>query len=169
MKEIPLTKGKVAIVDDDDYEYLRQFKWYYADRYAARGQWIGDIRYSNGKQKLKTIRMHRVIMNTPGGMETDHINGNKLDNRKENLRICTGVQNRRNRVKYKNNSIGYKGVFIKKKHKNKTFESICAQICVNKKIIHLGTFKTPEEAAKAYNEAAIKYYGEFAQLNEVAI
>ena len=157
MKEIPLTQGKVAIVDDEDYEYLRQFKWY--------AQWDGWNWYAkrnvivNGKQK--TILMHRVIMGVPNGRHTDHINHNGLDNREINLRICTAAGNQHNTGKQRNNTTGYKGVVIT------CGKYIKAQISNNGKRIHLGLFKTLEEAAKAYNEAAIKYHGEYAQLNEI--
>jgi len=148
-KSIPLTRGKFALVDDDDYEYLNQWKWHLKKGYALRSK--------NDKPR---IIMHRLIMNTPLGMETDHINHNKLDNRKENLRICTNNENHYNLKMRKNNSTGYKGVCLKRKT-NKYF----AQICHNYKDIHLGYFASPMDAAKAYNEAAIKYYGKFANLN----
>lgn len=157
MKEIELTRGKVAIVDDDDYEYLRQYKWQFnSDGYAVRRQYYGKI---NGKYVQKGIFMHRIVNKTPGGMQTDHINGNKLDNRKENLRSCTYSENARNKGLYKNNKFGFKGVYTK------GGENIYATIQTNGIPRHLGTFHTVEDAAKAYNEAAIKYHGEFAKLN----
>ena len=157
MKEIKLTQGKVAIVDDEDYEYLRQFKWcarnhrgytWYAQRFSQT---------VNGKRRI--ILMHRYIMDTPDGMETDHINHNGLDNRRENLRICTCAENRRNNRIAENNTTGYKGVGYT------TDGYIRAQIRCNNKKHHLGHFKTVEAAAKAYNKAALKYHGEFANLN----
>ena len=154
MRKIELTQGKFAIVDDEDYEYLRQFKWYYREGYAARG-----IRKPNGK--WTTIYMHRVIMGASECMEVDHINGDKSDNRKENLRICTLLENRRNRTKYKSNTTGYKGVYYDRR-------KIRAKIKTDNKQIYLGSFKTLKEAAKAYNEAALKYHGEYARLNKVA-
>jgi hypothetical protein len=95
-------------------------------------------------------------------MQVDHINGNTLDNRKENLRICTQNQNGKNRLLNKNNVSGYKGVTYKKANK-----LWCAQIVVNYHKMYLGLFTTAEAAALAYNEAAKKYHGEFAKLNEV--
>ena len=91
MKKIKLSKGKYALVDDKDYDQLSKVSWHFNDLYATRGL------VSDGK--LKTIYLHRFIANTPKGMETDHINQNKLDNRRENLRICTSSQNRTNKGK----------------------------------------------------------------------
>ena len=163
MKEIKLTQGKVAIVDDEDYEHLRQFKWYplraggtiYVRRYCGR---------VNGKQKQ--LLMHREIMDTPEGESTDHINHNGLDNRKENLRICTVSENMCNRGAQSNNTTGYKGVFkYSVTYNGKTYSYMTAAIRHNSKLMGLGYFKTAEEAAKAYNKAALKYHGEFAKLN----
>jgi len=144
MKKIPLTQGKFALVDDDDYEKVSRLSWYVDKRgYAVN-------------KKIKITYMHRLIMNTPKEMETDHINGNKLDNRKINLRICTKSENMRNRKKQSNNTSGYKGVFWH--HKANRWR---AQIVINKKAKHLGLFDTPEEAGKAYREAELKYFGEY--------
>src|SRR3972149_6021810 len=94
MKKIKLTKDEFALVDDEDFEYLNQFAWQCSPLgYATR-----------------RIGMHREIIKTPKGMYTDHINGNPLDNRKENLRIVTFSQNMLNRKRYKNNKSGHKGV-----------------------------------------------------------
>lgn len=156
MKTINLTKGAVAIVDDEDYEELNKFKWQlHSEGYAVREIW-------NPGGKRKRVRMHRVIMNTPEGMDTDHRNGNRLDNRKENLRICTRQQNLRNSFVGSNNTTGYKGVAFHK------FSGLYhATINVDKKQKSLGYHKTPQEAAKAYNDAALKYFGEFAKLNKL--
>ena len=115
MKKITLTQGKEAIVDDDDYEMLMEYKWCAQKRitgifYVARS----TPKDSSGKQKILLL-MHREITNAPKGMEVDHINGNPLDNRKENLRICTNQQNAMNRGKRSDNTSGYKGVSYKKK------------------------------------------------------
>ena len=105
MKEIELTQGKRAIVDDADYQYLSKYNWSYDDGYASRG-----IRM-NGKRKI--ILMHRFLMGLYFGDKrvVDHINHNTLDNRRENLRICTKAENRRNSRKSKNNTSSFKGVF----------------------------------------------------------
>lgn len=154
MKEIPLTKGAVALVDDEDYDELIKFKWHVnAFGYAVRKPHSG---------KGKSFYMHREVMKTPDDMSTDHIDGNKLNNRKINLRICSTSQNMGNRGKQKNNTSGYKGVFWSEKAGRWR-----AQITYKKKAIHIGLFDKPIEAAKAYNEEAVKYFGIFAKLNEV--
>ena len=157
MKYIELTKGQKAIVDDEDYDWLNDFNWYYAKAgYAARG-----IR--NRKEGWqKKILMHREIMNASIGKEVDHINGDGLDNRRSNLRLATHAQNIRNGKHRTNNTSGYKGVFWQKDHKK-----WCARIMIDYKPKHLGYFNTPEEAAQAYNEAAIEYSKEFGRLNKV--
>lgn len=154
MKKIPLTQGKFAIVDDDMFEELSKFKWHFSRfGYAVRKPYSG---------RGKNFYMHRVIAGTPEGMSTDHINGDKLDNRRSNLRICSTSSNMRNRGKQNNNTSGYKGVFW-----SIPAGRWRAQIVVNKKSIHLGLYDTTEEAASAYNVAAKEYFGEFANLNEI--
>lgn len=106
--------------------------------------------------------MHREIMQTPMELQTDHINGNKLDNRKENLRICTCSENQHNKKIYKNNLSGYKGVYFDKA--NNCWRAL---IRINGKKIYLGTFYASKDAAKAYDIAAKKYFGEFAVFNFV--
>ena len=160
MKEIELTQGKVALVDDEDYEYLRQWKWYYGCEGGKNKSGYAVRSITNPKRAL--IFMHRVIMSTPTGMETDHINCNKIDNRKENLRVCTRLQNKKNNPLMKNNKTGYKGVSIN----NNRYK---VKISVNKKQIHLGYFDKVEDAAKTYNLAALKYHGKFARLNEICL
>jgi hypothetical protein len=167
MKKIKLTQDKEAIVDDDDYGVLMEHKWCAHKQvngkfYVARS----SPRDSNGKQK--TIRMHRQITNAPKGMYVDHINGNPLDNRKENLRICTNQQNGMNRGKQNNNTSGYKGVRYVKKKKNMINEYSKpwgAEIMHNQKRVFFGYYKTKEEAARAYDKKAIELFGEFAYLN----
>lgn len=158
MLEIQLTKNQKVLVDKNLYEDLNKNKWYTMNcsgkYYAARTIKIDG--------KKKTILMHRYIMNAPKNKVVDHINGNTLDNRIENLRICSHKENIRNSKKCKNNTSGYTGVFFYKR--TKRWQSC---IGVNNKIINLGYYDTKEEAALAYNEAAIKYFGEFAKLNEV--
>ena len=155
MKEIPLTQGKFALVDDEDFDRINQWKWCYRQGYAIRG-------VNLGKRKVKTIQMHTLIIGTPKGMTTDHINGNKIDNRRSNLRICTQKQNTKNRQVSKKivKSSTYKGVSWHKQ--NKKWQ---ANIKVNYHHIYLGTFKTENEAARAYDTAATKHFGEFARLN----
>lgn len=156
MKEIKLSRGFFAIVDDEDYEYLSQFKWhttgYPGLEYASR---------CFGNQKV--MRMHRELMDCPSHLTVDHINGNRLDNRRSNLRIATIQQNCFNRkIKIKHSSI-YTGIY-KNGNKNNTWR---ARIRINGRIISLGTFPYEEQAALAYNVAAKKYFGEFAKLNKI--
>lgn len=158
-KEIPLTQGKVTIVDSDDYEYLSQFKWYYAQGYAVR-----NTRNINGKRQQ--MRMHRVIAETPEEMVTDHINGDTLDNRKNNLRNVTYHENTFNAKKKTKAMSKYKGV-SKFKGKTHSFYKYTAKLQHNKERILIGYFPTEKQAALAYNEKAKEYFGEFASLNEI--
>lgn len=149
MREIVLSQGKVALVDAEDYERISQFKWNFNGRYAKRTVLVDG--------KYITIMLHNFIMNTPEGMVVDHIDGNRLDNRKTNLRICTRLENSWNQ-KPRNNVSGYKGVsFYKPRNKWR------ARIGQD----YIGLFDTKEEAAKAYNLKAKRLYGEFANLNEI--
>lgn len=176
MKQIQLTQGQFALVDDEDYEELSKYKWYAQyDRgpksfYAARSS-----NRTNGSQS--TIRMHRYIMRLCGhdltGMVIDHINHNTLDNRKENLRVCTQYENcmnkDTNKVKLSANSSGYKGVRLNQKKGTRkgapvTYTYWESFIHYKGKRIYLGNFKTKEEAHEAYCKACVKYYGEFTQL-----
>lgn len=149
MREIRITRGQVAIVDDEDYEWLSEYSWYFDGQYAA----TKPKRYKNA------TLMHRLIMQTPKGFETDHINRAKLDNRKSNLRICTTAENQRNRLKQKNNTSGYKGVV--RSQQNTWF----GQIMLKGETLRTPRFKTPEEAAKAYEVLAHGLFGEFARTN----
>lgn len=124
------------------------------------------LAYCNGyivyEEKGKQYHLHRVIMDCPQGMQVDHINGDRADNRKSNLRICTMRNNNKNRLISSNNTSGYKGVSW-----NKAKRKWWATIIADKSKVYLGAFDTPEEAAKVYNAAALKYHGEFAKLNEI--
>lgn len=155
MKEIQLNNGLVALVDDEDFEYLNQWKWRVSNGYAARDVW-------KTPSKRTTIQMHRIIMNTPDGFETDHISGNRLDNQRSNLRICTHGQNMMNVKTPRHNTSGYKGVSWNKKK-----EKWYAQIRVHRKTIFIGYFDLLGDAAESYNIAAKKYHNEFARINEL--
>ena len=153
MEYINLTQGHIAIVDDEDYERVNQYKWCYCQGYAQR--------YINKGYKKRAIElMHRFINKTDEGLHTDHINGDGLDNRKINLRTCTASQNAMNSKTPKNNSSGFKGVYWRK-----DIEKWRAKIGVNRKTIHIGNYDSKIKAARAYNEAALKYHGEHAKLN----
>jgi hypothetical protein len=148
---IPLTQGKETIVDDDDFDELSKYKWYFNLGYAVR---------MSARPNRMVLLMHREILKTPLGMDTDHINGNKLDNQRANLRICTRSENMMNTPKYPNKTSPYKGVYWFAQ--TNKWGSI---ISVNKKKLHLGFFVNPIDAARAYDIAALAYHGEFARIN----
>ncbi len=158
MKQIPLTQGKFAIVDDEDYDFLMQWKWQVrANRYAGRTKNGPKV---NGKRTGKTVYMHREIISVPPDLDVDHINADTLDNRKENLRSVTTQENVRRKSKSSGRSSKYKGV-----HWATRQEKWLAKIQLTDRTIHLGTFESEVSAASAYNKAAEKHFGEFAKLN----
>lgn len=153
MKEIRLSQGKVALVDDIDYTRLIQFSWCAVNEH---GYW-----YALGWVNGSNVFMHRFIIGTPKGKITDHINGNGLDNRRKNLRVCTVAQNTHNQSRQvRSKSSKFKGVYWYKPRN--VWRSI---IRINMKRLYLGHFKSEIDAAIAYNNAALKYHGEFANLN----
>ena len=155
MKEIPLTQGLVTQVDDEDYNWLNQWKWcalkskntYYAVR---NSETINGKRYN--------IYMHRVIMKTPKHLQCDHQDQNGLNNQKFNLRHASNTQNQINVTHF--NTSGYRGVTYNKQH-----EKWRVQITINHKRKHLGYFDNAIKAAERYDRAALKYHGEFAIIN----
>lgn len=160
MKLISLTQGQFAQVDDWNYGWLNQWKWFAAKYkntyYAMRND------YSSGRRE--SIRMHRLIMQTPKGKLTDHRDHNGLNCQEYNLRNCNYNQNGMNRTAH--GSSKYLGVsFQRYIHKGKRYVYIKAHIRINKKLISLGNFKTEEEAAHIYDRAASLHFGEFANLN----
>lgn len=158
MKEIHLTRGMVAIVDDGDYDWLSQWKWQFKKSgYASRALYGGR---KDGKHKTKTRFMHHEIIAIQDGEFIDHINGNPLDNRRENLRKCTHRQNMMNRKPLSSSTSRYKGVSYDQSRKKWR-----SGITSNGKSLNLGRYSTENEAAAAYNFAAIKHFGEFARLN----
>ena len=155
MKEIPLTQGKVAIVDDADYEELSNYKWYYtASGYAAR-----DARNTN-RTEGRCVYMHKQLI--PSDEKVDHINRNKLDNRRENLRPASNALNLCNRPKQINNTSGYKGVSW-----SKVCDKWSAELTSKGRKYHLGYFEDKDEAAMMLNFWAPFIHGEFAYLNEI--
>jgi hypothetical protein len=161
MKTILLTQEQFAIVDDDDYERLTKFKWWAAlDRqtgkfYVRRHFGFRD----NGNPIYRNMAVD--VLGIKAGFQIDHRNLNPLDNRKENLRLATIQQNAWNRRR-RNGATGYKGIH---RLPNGRFR---ARIRLNRRPVSLGCFGTPMEAAKAYDEAALKHFGEFARTNGVA-
>jgi len=154
MKEIQLTRNKTTVVDDEDYNSLNQYKWYCTpDGYAARQ--VGGFR------RQVTEKMARIIVDCPDDMVVDHINGAKLDNRKNNLRICTRIQNSYNRKNKKGSYSQYRGV-------SKVGNKWKASITKDGERFYLGLFFTEIDAAYTYDLKAIKLYGKFARLNILA-
>jgi len=147
---IKLTQGYEAIVDDEDYKYLSQWKWHYNAGYAIRGIYVGTGRKN---RKMVKVLMHRVINKTPNGYDTDHINRNKLDNRKLNLRSVVRSFNIINSKLRKDNTYGVRGVFWNKSNNNWR-----SAISINNKKISLGSFKTIEEAIEARKKAEVIYH-----------
>jgi hypothetical protein len=158
--KVPLSQGRFAIIDADDADKVLQYKWTLCERkskfrpifYARRNHIVDGVQH--------TIFLHREIINAPKGVEVDHKNGDGLDCRKENLRLATKGQNQINRHRPPANKFGYTGVCLLPKN-GKYF----AQITFNNKKIYSKRFKTVIEAAKAYDEMAVKFFGEFAVLN----
>lgn len=156
MKKIELKPGVYTKMDDESYELIKDKKLYYFSGKWGNPYCTVVIRV-DGKRKV--IPLHRIITSCPKHMIVDHINGNGLDNRLENLRVCTKAQNMSNQKIHKNNKSGYKGVV---RLKENTWE---AKINSNKVRIHLGKFSSPQDAAMAYDKAARIYHGEFAITN----
>ena len=160
MDSIPLTQGEYAIVDDCDYDRLNRYKWHLSktrnSKYAKRSQYIAG--------KGVSIFMHRIIsICLPPDLKTDHANGDGLDNRRANLRFCTVAENAWNQGPYSDTSSKYKGVYW-----HKDIEKWAATIQVNGKQLSLGYFEYEEDAATAYDIAALRYHGEYARTNDIA-
>jgi len=151
-REIPLSSGAIALVDDADYEVVAMLGPWHARPHGRTTYAQANVR-RNGRHT--TIQMHRLIMGADGP-RIDHIDGNGLDNRRANLRPATQAQNSRNQRC--SNPSGYKGV-------SATRGRWCARIWHEGKLRYLGMHDTPEAAARAYDDAAVRYFGEFARLN----
>ena len=156
MQEIELTRGLVTVVSDEDYEELSKHLWHAnSGGYAIRA--ITDL---TRKKKQIFMPMHRAILDLPlgNGLFVDHIDGDKLNNQRANLRICTTAENMRNRRMQCNNTSGFKGVYV--------YMETRWRACIghNDKAIHIGVFDTKEEAYEAYCQAARELHGEFANL-----
>jgi hypothetical protein len=158
VKLIPLTQGKFSIVDDLDFDLLSKFKWH-IDNAGYAKRWVYQ-KTVNGKRLSMCELMHRAIMSAPIGMDIDHVNGNRLDNRRSNLRICSRPQNSMNRGSNKNNTTGYKCVWPARGR----FKTC---VTVNKRRIYLGSFGTAAEAHAAYESAAKQQHGSFYKNNTI--
>lgn len=151
-KEIKLSMGMVALVDNEDFDYLNKFRWCAHKR--------GRAFYAESTINGVRVIMHNVIMNPPKGMLIDHIFHNGLDNRKSQLRLATKSQNNANRTSRKNSSSKYLGVAFEKDRNKWT-----ARIRKNGQGYRLGSFLKETDAALAYNKKAFELHGEFANLN----
>lgn len=157
-KELPITQGMLAIVDDGDYDTLAQFSW--QANFAKNGRCYAECSLPRINKYRPSTSMHRMIMQEPDGLYVDHIDNNGLNNTRTNLRICTNGQNNMNAYKIRNGTSKYKGVsWCKKSQIWRAF------VCINGKSKNLGNFKSEIEAAYAYDKAAMEYYGEFARPN----
>lgn len=154
MKTIVLTKGHYALVDDADFDELAKHQWCATE--TEPGRWYAKRRES-GRAKYRY--MHREIIQAPAGVLVDHRNGDGLDNRRANLRLCSGAENCRNKRMRKNNKSGFKGVYWHKKA-NKW-----AAVIGHGKRWHLGLFADSAQAALAYDAKAREFFGEFALVN----
>lgn len=177
MREIALTQGQVTLVDDEDYDFLMQWKWF-AKRIPKYPELTFHAMRAQTVPRRTTVSMHRVITNCPTGLVVDHINHNTLDNRRSNLRVCTNAENLANR-RYPFNFAGGQqcggragrhigcadpanGIFVGIQHRTQSWS---ARIKVNQRDIWLGTFESAEEAARAYDRAVRQHFGEDAPCN----
>jgi hypothetical protein len=156
VKEIPLTGGKIAIVDDEDHAYVSRWSWF-----AVRGKHtFYAVRTVNvSKTRKYRVAMHRQLEGAPENVMVDHINGDGLDNRRANLRLCMAMENARNSAA-RGGSSRFKGVGF-----HRVTGKWAAYIRVDGRQMHLGLYRTEDAAARAYDEAARTHYGAFARLN----
>ena len=153
-RRIPLTQGKYAIVDPEDYEELARYKWH------CQGMGGTYYAFGNVRNGQRRVAIHRWIVGARRGEVVDHIDGDGLNNRRANLRICSVAENTRNRRARQGVSSRYKGVtYYEKQGKWQ------ARICAGGKRHYLGWFGDEEEAARAYDAAARRLHGEFASVN----
>jgi hypothetical protein len=151
--EIPLTQGKVALIDDEDFERVSQFKWHALKRPAGKF-------YAEGKVNGRKIRLHRFLMDAPTDMEVDHIDNDGLNCQRYNMRLATHAENGKNRSMGRDNTSGFKGV-----HFARRYGKYQVRIVADGIRYHIGYFDNPVEAARAYDAAARKLHGDFAALN----
>lgn len=153
---------KILLIDDEDYDKIKNYTWGVKYDKTIDNFYVAAFNKGMSKGDIENIRIHRLIMNAPKDKVVDHINHNTLDNRKENLRLCSHGENQANGKKRSSGKTSkYKGVFKRESGKFRA-KIRCKEITTN-----LGTFENEIDAAKAYNNAALKYFGEFALLNKI--
>lgn len=156
-KEIPLSRGMVALVDDAEYERVSRYKWCLdSSGYACRM----ESYYVDGKRKRRKVLMHRFILDAPAHLQVDHINHEFLDNRRCNMRLVTSRQNRANSRPKRTGTSRYKGV-----HWHKRDRKWCVTFWAGSDKQWLGTYASEEEAARVHDRKALEVNGEFAYLN----
>lgn len=160
MKKIPLSQGRFALVDDEDFERLNQYNWYASYNQPEGNLYVKrNLKKENGEKT--SVLMHREILSPSASEQIDHINHNSLDNQKKNLRICSGEENLRNAVKKAPATSQNKGVYWHKRDKK-----WCARVKIpNGKQSWIGSYISEIEAAKAYDKSARELFGEFAHCN----
>jgi hypothetical protein len=149
---IPLTRGKFAIVDEADYERVAAFKW--TALHPSRTNWYG-FRYEGPRDARKGIYLHRFILDAPAGVLVDHVNGDGLDCRRSNLRLCDATGNARNR----RSNGSAKGYYVTRHGR------FAVRLKVGNRQKYIGTFEREDDALAAYDTAARLYFGAFARLN----
>ena len=161
MKHIQLTKNKIAIVDDEDFDFLSKFKWCSSHGYAVTPIYIEGSYHKTlcPKGKYKQIRMHRLLLSVDDTKEVDHRNMDRLDNRKENLRVASRAENMRNKGMQVNNTSGFKGVGWDKQRKKWRVQIKADDIRVVKR------FDSLVEAQDFYKDSATIYHKDFARIN----
>ena len=161
-----MIKGYSILLDEEDYQKVNEVNWspsFRGRKDPNKRYFVGNVKLSGRKQEF----LHRFILNAPSYLMVDHINGDILDNRKSNLRFATRSQNHANTPKYKSNKSGYKGVWLQREKRKgkKAKDRWMATATYQGRTIHLGSFKIPSEAAKAYDQFILEKFGEFARTN----
>lgn len=164
--EVPLTQGKVALIDAIDLDRVSQHKWravkWSSGFYAETSVYDGE--------KFVNVRMHRFIVDAPDDTDVDHIDHDGLNNTRDNLRVCSRNENllhRRPKEGFTVRGVYFYPTVVRKGKRYSVSKPWVANIQKDHKRIYLGSFKTRKEAAEAYNKAAISLFGEFAYLNEI--